>query len=265
MIIRRRSKRVPARELVAFETPRDPAGRGSPLAITPSPASKMVPVTRMEFGQRLVDLQAWGTGGSNACARPPGTGRTGSSVDTMIMAGIADDRADAIRLVLPRFREQPEYEQLREQVREIDRLRAGPSTTAALQAGKRQVVTAQSGCSVGSAGIRGWHAQCPGVPLHRQRALEDPFKPFRRKRLRDPPLERRSLCLYPPRSETKGQAGACAGPDAGHPHCTVQAAAGQLWCYDDHKGTCARGVVGGLPWRRGLPGFILGSVTGKGS
>jgi hypothetical protein len=39
-------------------------------------------------------------------------------------AGIADDRADAIRLVLPRFREQPEYEQLRERVREINRLRA---------------------------------------------------------------------------------------------------------------------------------------------
>jgi len=36
------------------------------------------------------------------------------TVDTLIMAGIADDRADAIRLVLPRFREQPEYEQLRE-------------------------------------------------------------------------------------------------------------------------------------------------------
>jgi hypothetical protein len=46
------------------------------------------------------------------------------TVDTLIMAGIADDRADAIRLVLPRFREQPEYEQLRERVREIDRLRA---------------------------------------------------------------------------------------------------------------------------------------------
>ena len=46
------------------------------------------------------------------------------ALDTLIMAGIADDRADAIRLVLPRFREQPEYEQLRERVREIDRLRA---------------------------------------------------------------------------------------------------------------------------------------------
>jgi hypothetical protein len=46
------------------------------------------------------------------------------TVDTLIMAGIADDRSDAIRVVLPNFREQPEYEQLRERVREIDRLRA---------------------------------------------------------------------------------------------------------------------------------------------
>ena len=64
-----------------------------------------------------------GTGGSNVCARPAGTGRTGT-LDTLIMAGIADNRADAIRLVLAPFRQRPEYEQLRERVREIDRLRA---------------------------------------------------------------------------------------------------------------------------------------------
>jgi hypothetical protein len=40
------------------------------------------------------------------------------------LAGIADYRADAIRWVLARFRHQPEYEQIREQVREIDRLRS---------------------------------------------------------------------------------------------------------------------------------------------
>ena len=40
------------------------------------------------------------------------------ALDTLIMAGIAGNRADAIRLVLARFREQPEYEQLRERVRE---------------------------------------------------------------------------------------------------------------------------------------------------
>jgi hypothetical protein len=46
------------------------------------------------------------------------------TLDTMIMAGIADYRADAIRCVLARFRQQPEYEQFRERVREIHRLRA---------------------------------------------------------------------------------------------------------------------------------------------
>jgi hypothetical protein len=46
------------------------------------------------------------------------------TLDTLIMAGIADYRADAIRWVLARFRQEPEYEQLRNRVREIDRLRA---------------------------------------------------------------------------------------------------------------------------------------------
>jgi hypothetical protein len=81
------------------------------------------PCNRMEFGQRLVDLQAWELG--EATHVPAHLGPAGlETVDTLIMAGIADDRADAIRLVLPRFREQPEYEQLRERVREIDLLRA---------------------------------------------------------------------------------------------------------------------------------------------
>jgi hypothetical protein len=81
------------------------------------------PSNRMEFGQRLADLQAWELG--EATHVPAHLGPAGlETVDTLIMAGIADDRADAIRLVLPRFREQPEYEQLCERVREIDRLRA---------------------------------------------------------------------------------------------------------------------------------------------
>ena len=46
------------------------------------------------------------------------------ALDTLIMAGIADDRAAAVRWVLARFRQQPEYEQLRERVRETGRLRA---------------------------------------------------------------------------------------------------------------------------------------------
>jgi hypothetical protein len=46
------------------------------------------------------------------------------ALDTLIMAGIADDRAGAIGWVLARFRQQPEYEQLRERVRETGRLKA---------------------------------------------------------------------------------------------------------------------------------------------
>ena len=46
------------------------------------------------------------------------------TLDTLITVGIADDRAGAIRWVLTRFRQQPEYEQLRERVRETGRLRA---------------------------------------------------------------------------------------------------------------------------------------------
>jgi hypothetical protein len=89
----------------------------------PVTSEKDGPCNRMEFGQRLVDLQAWELG--EATHVPAHLGPAGlETVDTLIMAGIADDRADAIRLVLPRFREQPEYEQLRERVREIDRLRA---------------------------------------------------------------------------------------------------------------------------------------------
>lgn len=81
------------------------------------------PRNRMEWSWRLADLRAWELGEAtyvHAWLGPAGL----ETLDTLIMAGIADDRADAIRLVLPRFREQPEYEQLRERVRETGRLRA---------------------------------------------------------------------------------------------------------------------------------------------
>jgi len=51
-------------------------------------------------------------------------GRSGlETLDTLIMAGIADTRADAIRLALARIRERPAYERLREGARDIDQLR----------------------------------------------------------------------------------------------------------------------------------------------
>ena len=89
----------------------------------PATSESNGPSNRMEIGQRLAEARAWELG--EATHVPAHLGSAGlETVDTLIMAGIADDRADAIRLVLPRFREQPEYEQLRERLSEIDRLRA---------------------------------------------------------------------------------------------------------------------------------------------
>jgi glycosyltransferase involved in cell wall biosynthesis len=45
------------------------------------------------------------------------------TVDTLITAGIASNRAEAIRWALARIRERPAYEQLRERAREIEELR----------------------------------------------------------------------------------------------------------------------------------------------
>jgi hypothetical protein len=45
-------------------------------------------------------------------------------VDTLVAAGIANNRAEAIRWALTRIRERPAYEQLREHTRDIDRLKS---------------------------------------------------------------------------------------------------------------------------------------------
>ena len=45
-------------------------------------------------------------------------------VDTLIAAGIANNRAEAIRWALTRIRERPAYEQLREHTRDIKRLKS---------------------------------------------------------------------------------------------------------------------------------------------
>ena len=45
-------------------------------------------------------------------------------VDTLIAAGIANNRAEAIRWTLTRIRERPAYEQLREHTRDIERLKS---------------------------------------------------------------------------------------------------------------------------------------------
>jgi hypothetical protein len=45
-------------------------------------------------------------------------------VDTLIAAGIANNRAEAIRWALTRIPERPAYQQLREHTRDIDRLKS---------------------------------------------------------------------------------------------------------------------------------------------
>ena len=45
-------------------------------------------------------------------------------VDTLIAAGIANNRAEAIRWALTRIRERPSYEQLRQHTRDIERLKS---------------------------------------------------------------------------------------------------------------------------------------------
>jgi hypothetical protein len=47
------------------------------------------------------------------------------TVDTLITAGIAGNRAEAVRWALARIRERPAFEQLREHTREIERLKTG--------------------------------------------------------------------------------------------------------------------------------------------
>jgi hypothetical protein len=74
--------------------------------------------------ERLADARAWELGEFTQVDMHTTLGRSGlETVDTLIMAGIADTRADAIRWALARIRERPAYERLRERVREIDQLR----------------------------------------------------------------------------------------------------------------------------------------------
>jgi hypothetical protein len=76
------------------------------------------------IGERLADARAWELGGRTRVDMHTTLGRSGlETVDTLIMAGIAETRADAINWALARIRERPAYERLRERVQELDRLR----------------------------------------------------------------------------------------------------------------------------------------------
>jgi Arc/MetJ-type ribon-helix-helix transcriptional regulator len=73
-------------------------------------------------GQRLADYQEWERGEVtfvHAWLGPAGL----ETLDTLIMAGIAATRAEAIRWAVDRIREQPASEQLRDRVRDCGRLK----------------------------------------------------------------------------------------------------------------------------------------------
>jgi hypothetical protein len=82
------------------------------------------PRCTMLIGQRLADARAWELGERTQVDMHTTLGRSGlETLDTLIMAGIADTRADAISWALARIRERPAYERLHERIREIDQLR----------------------------------------------------------------------------------------------------------------------------------------------
>jgi hypothetical protein len=74
--------------------------------------------------QRLADARGWELGERTRVEMHTTLGRAGlETLDTLIMAGIADTRAEAISWALARIRERPAFERLGEHVRETGRLR----------------------------------------------------------------------------------------------------------------------------------------------
>jgi hypothetical protein len=73
-------------------------------------------------GRRLSDYQEWERGEATFVRAPLGPAGL-ETLDTLIMAGIAGTRTEAIRWALDRFRDHPAYERLRERVLEADALK----------------------------------------------------------------------------------------------------------------------------------------------
>jgi hypothetical protein len=74
-------------------------------------------------GDRLSEYQEWERGAATFVRAPMGPSGL-ETLDTLILAGIAGTRAEAIRWGLDRFRDHPAYERLRERVRDGDALKA---------------------------------------------------------------------------------------------------------------------------------------------
>jgi hypothetical protein len=73
-------------------------------------------------GQRLSDYQDWERGAATFVRAPMGPAGL-ETLDTLIMAGIAGTRTEAIRRAMDRFRELPAYERFREHVLDTGRLK----------------------------------------------------------------------------------------------------------------------------------------------
>jgi hypothetical protein len=80
------------------------------------------PCCGLPTGQRLSDYQEWERGEATFVQAPLGPAGL-ETLDTLIMAGIAATRPEAIRWAMDRFRELPVYERLRERVRDAGRLK----------------------------------------------------------------------------------------------------------------------------------------------
>ncbi len=80
------------------------------------------PGIRMKWGGRSLEARALAGGDLT-----PVMARLGptdlETLDTLITAGIASNRADAVRWALARIRERPAYEQLRAKAREIEEIK----------------------------------------------------------------------------------------------------------------------------------------------
>jgi hypothetical protein len=72
--------------------------------------------------RRLSDYLEWERGAATFVRAPMGPAGL-ETLDTLIMAGIASTRAEAIRWALDRFRDLPAYERLRQRVRDADALK----------------------------------------------------------------------------------------------------------------------------------------------
>ena len=82
------------------------------------------PRFHMLISQRLADARPWELGELTQVDMHTTLGRSGlETLDTLIVAGIADTRADAIRWALDRIRERPAYQRLLDLQRDTDALK----------------------------------------------------------------------------------------------------------------------------------------------